>query len=177
MAASNHARSIPDIFTDVVNQFTILVRKEAQLARTEMSEKITDLAIGIGLLVGGSVLLIPALVILLQAAVTALVDARVAMIWAALIVGGAALAIGVLLLVVGAVRLRAARPVPSKTIEQLQRDAEVAKSQLRNGYGTTERTARAGSRSDPGAAVVDIGRSARPNDPGPGRRQHPRLRK
>ena len=141
MAVSDHPRSIPDIFSNVANQFTILVRKEAQLASTEMSEKITDLAIGIGLLLGGSVLLIPALVILLQAAVTALVDAKVAMVWATLIVGGTALALGVILLAIGALRLKAARPVPSRTIEQLQHDAEMEKHQLRNGHGTAERAA------------------------------------
>jgi hypothetical protein len=138
VTASNK-RSIPDLFTDLVNQSTILVRKEAQLAGAEMSDKITDLGLGIGLLVGGSVLLIPALVILLQAAVTALVDAKVAMVWASLIIGGAALAVGFLLLALGALRLKAAQPIPSKTIEQLQHDSEMARYQLRDGHGTTER--------------------------------------
>src|ERR671930_414866 len=54
MAVGNHVRSIPDIFVDAVNQFTVLVRKETQIARAEMSEKITDLAIGLGLLVSGA---------------------------------------------------------------------------------------------------------------------------
>jgi putative superfamily III holin-X len=141
MAASNNTRSIPDIFIDAVGQFTILVRKEARLARTELSEKIMDLGVGIGLLGGGSVLLIPALVILLQAAVAALVDAEVAMVWAALIVGGATLAIGVLLLATEVLRVEAANPVPRKTIAQLQHDGEMAKYQLRNDHGTTERAA------------------------------------
>jgi Putative Actinobacterial Holin-X, holin superfamily III len=129
MAASNNTRSIPDIFIDAVGQFTILVRKEARLARTELSEKIMDLGVGIGLLGGGSVLLIPALVILLQAAV------------AALIVGGATLAIAVLLLATEVLPVKAANPVPRKTIAQLQHDGEMAKYQLRNDHGTTERAA------------------------------------
>ena len=66
-------RSIPEIFTDVINQFTMLLQKEGELARTEMSEKITQVAVGLGLIVGGSVLLTPALVILLQAGVSALI--------------------------------------------------------------------------------------------------------
>jgi Putative Actinobacterial Holin-X, holin superfamily III len=136
-----YSRSIPDIFADAANQFGILVRKEAQLVRTEMSEKITDLAIGLGLLVGGSVLLIPAFVILLQAAVAGLVDANIPVVWATLIVGGASLVVGLLLLVIGIVRLKAARPVPAKTIEQLRHDAEMAKQQLRNDYDTPERAA------------------------------------
>jgi len=137
----NYPRSISDILSDVVHQFSTLVRKEAQLARAEASEKITDLALGLGLLVGGAVLLVPALVILLQAAVAALIAAEIATVWATLIVGGAALAIGVGLLAIGISRLKAAQPIPTKTIEQFQQDAEVAKSQLENDYGAPNRTA------------------------------------
>jgi hypothetical protein len=123
------------------NNFTLLVRKETQLARSEMSEKIGDLALGIGLLVGGAVLLIPALVVLLQSAVTALVDAKIPLVWSALIVGGATLLIGLVLLAIGVSRLKAARPVPTRTIAQLEQDAEIAKHQVRHDYGTTERAA------------------------------------
>jgi Putative Actinobacterial Holin-X, holin superfamily III len=141
MAIANYNRSIPELLADVVNNFTVLVRKEAQLARVEMSEKIGDLALGIGLLVGGAVLLIPALVILLQAAVAGLVAAGIASAWASLIIGGVALLIGFVLLAIGIGRLKAARPVPTRTIEQLQLDAEIAKQQVRNEDGTTKRAA------------------------------------
>jgi len=69
------------------------------------------------------------------------VDAKIAMVWATLIVGGATLMLGLLLLAVGIGRLKAARPVPTKAIEQLQRDAEVAKYQLRDDHGTPNRAA------------------------------------
>jgi Putative Actinobacterial Holin-X, holin superfamily III len=141
MAVVNFNRSIPQLLTDTIDNFTLLVRKETQLARVEMSEKIFDLAIGIGLLVGGSVLLIPALVILLQAAVAGLVAAGIGSAWSSLIVGGIALLIGLVLLWLGIARLKAARPVPTKTIEQLQRDVEVAKAQMRNDNDATERAA------------------------------------
>jgi hypothetical protein len=62
-------------------------------------------------------------------------------VWASLIVGGVTLAIGVVLLILGISRLNAARPVPTKTIRQLQRDAEVAKSQLRNDDDASKRAA------------------------------------
>ena len=110
-------RSIPEIFTDVVNQFTTLLRKEGQLARTEMSEKITQVAAGLGLIVGGSVLLTPALVILLQAGVSALITNNIVQEpWAPLIVGGVVLLIGMILLLVGMSRLRAEALMPNKTI-------------------------------------------------------------
>jgi hypothetical protein len=56
-------------------------------------------------------------------AVTALVDARIPLVWAALIIGGATLVIGLVLLAIGVSRLKAARPVPTRTIAQLEQDA------------------------------------------------------
>ena len=38
----NYARSLPEVFTDLIRQLTTLMRTEAQLARTEMSEKVID---------------------------------------------------------------------------------------------------------------------------------------
>jgi hypothetical protein len=128
-------RSIPEIFTDVVNQFTTLLRKEGELARTEMSEKITQVAVGLGLIVGGSVLLTPALVILLQAGVSTLITNNIVREpWAALIVGGAVFLIGIILLLVGMSRLKADALVPNKTIRQVQSDVRVAKQQGRENY-------------------------------------------
>ena len=128
-------RSIPEIFTDVVNQFTALLGKESQLARTEMSEKITQVAVGLGLIVGGSVLLTPALVILLQAGVSALITNNIVPEpWAPLIVGGAVFLIGIILLLVGMSRLRAEALMPNKTIHQIQSDVSVAKRQMRETY-------------------------------------------
>ena len=141
MATANYNRSIPELTADAMNGLTFLVRKETQLARVEMSEKIGDLAIGIGLLVGGSVLLIPALVILLQSAVAGLVAAGIGTAWAALIVGGITLLLGLILLGFGISRLKAARPIPTRTIGQLERDAKVAKSQMRSDNDPSERAA------------------------------------
>jgi hypothetical protein len=129
------ARSIPEIFTDAVNQFTRLLRKEGQLARAEMSEKITQVATGLGLIVGGSVLLTPALVILLQAGVSALITNNIVKEpWAPLIVGGAVFVIGVILLLIGLSRLKADALVPNRTIAQIQSDVRVAKQQISDPY-------------------------------------------
>jgi hypothetical protein len=66
MAYIETNRPISAIFSDLVSQFTTLIRKEGQLARAEMSEKLGEIGIALGLAVGGAVLLIPALVILLE---------------------------------------------------------------------------------------------------------------
>ena len=128
-------RSIPEIFTDVINQFTTLLTKEGELARTEMSEKITQVAVGLGLIVGGSVLLTPALVILLQAGASALITNNIVQEpWAPLIVGGVVFLIGIILLLIGISRLKADALMPNKTIHQIQSDVRVAKQQVRENY-------------------------------------------
>src|SRR5438309_1114088 len=99
-------RSIPEVFTDLIRQLTVLMRTEAQLARTEMSEKITRLGTGIGLIIGGAVLIMPGLVVLLQTTVIVLIDGGIDPAWAALIVGGIVV-IGSVLLMIGMRRLRA----------------------------------------------------------------------
>jgi hypothetical protein len=135
MPVSTSTRSIPEILSSLLAQFTTLVRKEGELARTEMSEKVGQVAAGLVLVVAGAVLLIPALVVLLGAAVAALERAGLAPQWAALIVGGAALIIGLILLMIGVSRLKAGNLVPRKTINQLQEDASVAKQQARADHG------------------------------------------
>lgn len=128
-------RSIPEIFTDVVTQFTTLLRTESRLARTEMSEKINQAAVAVCLIVAGAVLLMPALVILLQAAVAALVQSNtLPQPWASLLVGGVALLIGIVLALVGASRLKVRALAPERTINQLQRDVSVARQQARDTY-------------------------------------------
>ena len=141
MSLTYNPRSIPQIFTDLVNRLTDLLRKEAELARAEASEKISQAATALGLIVIGAVLLIPALVVLLEAGVATLDKAGFAPYWSALIAGGGALLIGIILMLIGVSQLKAERLVPRKTIEQLQQDASVAKQQMRSDHDPTQRAA------------------------------------
>jgi hypothetical protein len=127
-------QSIPAIITDLISQFTLLLRKEGELARTEMSEKLTQMAVGLGLLVAGAVLMMPALVVLLFAAVAALDETGISSSVAALVVGGAVLLLGLIFVLVGMNRLKARKLVPRKTIHQLQEDVSVAKRQVRSNH-------------------------------------------
>jgi Putative Actinobacterial Holin-X, holin superfamily III len=115
------------------------MRTEAQLARTEMSEKISEIGAGFGLVIAGTVILIPALVMLLQGAVIALRRYGFEEIWASLIVGGAGTVLGLVLSAIGVSRLNTSRLVPNKTVEQIHRDASMAKNQVEMDYGP-ERT-------------------------------------
>jgi len=127
----SNGRSIPELCTEVVTQLTTLLRKEGQRARAEIAENASKMAVGLGLLVGGAVLLIPALVVLLQAVVAALIVSGIQPYWAAAIVGGVVLVLGLILLAIGMNRLKADTMIPSRTINQLQQDASVAKEQVR----------------------------------------------
>ena len=131
MAFNVSTRSIPEILTDVVNQFSTLLGKELHLARAELGENIAKAASGLGLAVVGAVLLIPALTVLLAAAVIALNHYGLAAPLAAVAIGGGVFIIGVILLFLGIGRLKAKQMLPSRTLHQLQRDASTAKDQMR----------------------------------------------
>lgn len=128
-SADDTRRSVPELVSSVFRQLAELMRTEGMLARTEMSEKMSHMGTGLGLLVGGAVLAMPALVILLSAAVAALVEAAG---WppyfASLLVGGLSLLLGLLLLSLGANWLRAGNLMPSRTLQQLQYDANAARN-------------------------------------------------
>jgi succinate dehydrogenase hydrophobic anchor subunit len=135
MATHIHSeRSIPELFSLLFAQMTNLLRKESQLARVEMSEKMTQIATALALVVGGAALLIPALVVLLNAAVAALIENGFTASASALIVGGITLVIGAILVIVGIKAMKANNLMPDRTIHQLQRDAEVAKHQVRHDH-------------------------------------------
>lgn len=120
-------RPFPELFTDLIAQLSLLVRKEGQLARAEISDKVNRALTGLVLVVIGAVLLIPALVILLQAGMAALVQNGMSPALASLIVGGIALIIGIILALVGRSLMKPKALVPDRTIDQLQRDAAVAR--------------------------------------------------
>ena len=127
----NEHRSVPDLFSDLLNQLTALFRTEARLARVEMSEKLSKAGAGLGMIVFAAVLAIPAMVILLQAAVAALIENGLQPHWSALIVGGATLLIGIVLALAGFKSLNPRKLMPQKTIDQLQSDASMARRQAR----------------------------------------------
>jgi membrane protein implicated in regulation of membrane protease activity len=131
MTLATNRQTVPELLTSVVTQVTDLMRTEGQLARAEISEKVTLATTGLGLIVGGAILLMPGLVVLLEAAVAALVESGLAPYWSALAIGGGCFIIGLILLLIGARWLRAGKFIPDKTINQLQRDAATARSQVR----------------------------------------------
>lgn len=124
-------RSMVDLFTTLIDQMSLLFRKEIELAKAEMQEKASKVGAGMAKIVAGAVLMIPALVILLQAVVAWLDAFGLEPRWGFLIVGVAGLLIGYALLHSGLNAARMGNLTPRRTAEQLQRDAAVAKEQIR----------------------------------------------
>lgn len=124
-------RGIPDIIVDLMKEFSSLLRREVRLARTEVSDKVTMAGVGVGLIMVGAGISVAALVVLLEAGVDAMVNRAGFEPWqAAVILGVAALIIAALFFAIGIYRLKAQNLAPRKTVEQLQRDAAVAKFQV-----------------------------------------------
>ena len=123
-------RGVPDILLDLMREFTQLFRSEIRLAGAEVSEKVSVVGVALGLVVGGAVLLMAALVLLLQAAVAGLVAEGFSIAVATLIVGGIVLVVGAVLVWLGLNRLNARNLTPKRTLEQLQRDAALAKHEV-----------------------------------------------
>ncbi len=124
-------RSIPQLFGDVVDQLSTLFRKEVQLVRAETSEKVRQARGAVVSMVIGGVILNTALVVLLGAAVVWLTYAGLELRWSILLVGAIAALIGYAFVQKGMSDLKASNLAPSRTMEQLQRDAYAAREQVR----------------------------------------------
>jgi hypothetical protein len=122
-------RPLGELFSDLVNETTTLVRNEVALAKVELTQKATKLGTNIGsLVVGGAVAYVALLAIC--AAVILLLD-RVMPAWtAALIVGVAIGAVAWLLINKAITALRRIDLKPQETVESLKEDAEWIKDQI-----------------------------------------------
>jgi hypothetical protein len=128
--SGDNQRSATDLFGSVVGQISTLFRKEIQLARAEMGEKVGEASSAAVSIAIGGVLLLSGLIILLHGIVNFLVVAGIPVQWAQVIVFVVVGLIGYLMLRNGMNRLKATSLVPSRTAEQISRDAAVVKEQV-----------------------------------------------
>ncbi|WP_372622119.1 phage holin family protein [Falsiroseomonas sp.] len=125
-------RSVGDLLSDMVNQLTQLFRKELQLARAEMGEKASQATSSIPAMAGGGALAFGGLILLLMAAAAGVARLfELSTGWGLLIIGVLAALIGYALVRSGISKLKATNLTPQRTAEQLSRDAQAAKEQVR----------------------------------------------
>lgn len=119
------------LFADALSQMTTLFETEIRLVRSELGEKITQAVAAVATLAVAAVLLLASLFLLLQG----IVDLLIAYGWkpfaADFLVGVVIAAIGVVAIFAARKALEPAKLAPSRTLNQLGKDARVLKEQAK----------------------------------------------
>lgn len=124
-------RTTGSLLTEALTHVSNLVRKEVDLARAEMSQNLKKAVGGIVMLVIAAILAMVALNVLAAAAVAAVAEAfEIGPGWATLIVGGGILLLCAILAAIGANRLKASSIAPTRTVENVKRDAHAVKESV-----------------------------------------------
>jgi uncharacterized membrane protein len=123
-------RSIGELFGQLSQDMTLLVRQEIQLARTEMSDKLSRFTTNlISVAAGGFVAYLGGLA-LVAAIILALRDlANISLAVSALIVGAILGIVGYVMLQRGLKELKRVDLAPRRTVETLKDDVQWAKEQ------------------------------------------------
>jgi uncharacterized membrane protein len=123
-------RSIGELFGQLTQDMTLLVRQEVQLARTEMSDKLSRFTNNlISVLAGGFVAYVGGLA-LVAALILAIRDlANISLAFSALIVGAILAIVGYVMLQRGLKELKQVDLAPRRTVETLKDDVQWAKEQ------------------------------------------------
>ena len=125
-------RSTGSLLGDAINQLTRLVRGEIALAKAEVAQNVKSAGLGVGLLAGAAILALVALNVLAIALVGALANWLGAG-WAGLIVGVVILVVAGLLALRGLNALKPENLAPSRTVRNVQADAQTIKENVSNG--------------------------------------------
>jgi Putative Actinobacterial Holin-X, holin superfamily III len=127
---SKDDRSLGELFSELAQDTSTLVRKEVQLAKTEMSQKASRVGKDVGFLaVGGAVAYAGLLAVL--AGVIVLLGQVIHMWLSALLVGLVVAGVGYFLVRRGLDALKREDLAPRQTIETLKEDQQWAKDQMR----------------------------------------------
>jgi uncharacterized membrane protein YqjE len=124
-------RSIGELFGQLSQDMTLLVRQEVQLARVEMTEKISRLTTNlVSVATGGFVAYLGGLA-LVGALILAIRDlANISLAWSALIVGAVLAIIGYVMLQKGMKELKGAELAPRRTVENIKDDVQSIKDDV-----------------------------------------------
>jgi hypothetical protein len=122
-------RPLGELFSDLVNETTTLVRNEVALAKVEMTQKVTKVGRNVGSLVIGGAIGYAALLAFGAALILLLSYAMPAWV-AALIVGAIVACVAWLLISKATAELKKMSLTPDETVESLKEDAQWIKEQI-----------------------------------------------
>jgi hypothetical protein len=123
--ARSRGKGVIEIARDAFDDMVTLLQTELQLLRAEVTEKLAFSLLSASLIAAGALLLIATIVLLLQAAIAALVAYGFSTTIAILLVAASTLLLGGGLVWVGLNNFRPERLAPTRTLAQLQKDADL----------------------------------------------------
>jgi Na+/melibiose symporter-like transporter len=123
-------KPVSELISDGLAQFSRLVRNEVALARAEMTDKAKQVARGGAMLGIAAFVALPALFILMMALAAGLHELQLAWSLSYLITAVVGFVIAAVLAMLGLNSLKAEALLPSRTINQLHRDAAAMKEHI-----------------------------------------------
>lgn len=123
MADRIDERSLGELFSELSQEISLLVKKEMRLATTEITAKAKTAGAQAGEVAAGSVLAHAAVLVLLAAVVLGLVSSGLSAWLSALIVGVTALLIAYMLVHRGFSKLKTMNFAPTQTLDSLKETA------------------------------------------------------
>jgi Flp pilus assembly protein TadB len=123
-------RSIGELFTELTQETSTLVRQEIQLAKAEMSQKASRVGKDIGFLAAGGAVAYAGFLAIL-AGIIALLGLVIPVWVSALLVGIVVAVIGYFLVRKGLDALKQEDPAPQETMESLKEDRQWMRDQRR----------------------------------------------
>jgi len=129
--AGRDERSLGELFGDLIQELTTLVRQEIALARTELGQKAAQVGRNVGFLALGGAVAYAGFLALVAAVILALGQLGVTWWLSALIVGLLVAGAGYFLVRRGLDALRGVSLAPQQTMETLREDAQLVKEHTR----------------------------------------------
>jgi tetrahydromethanopterin S-methyltransferase subunit C len=126
--AADH-RSVGELFAQLSDDVTTLIRQEAALARAEVAEKVGQFGRGTAFVVAGGVVLYTGLLALIYAAIQAL-GVLVPLWAAALVVALGVLIAGAIVAWMGVKNLKQSASLPERTMDSMSENGELVRAQL-----------------------------------------------
>lgn len=123
-------RTLGELFSELAQETSTLVRQEVDLAKTEMGQKASRVGKDVGFLAAGGMVAYAGLLAIL-AAIIVVLDTFLPLWLAALVVGLVVAAVGYFLIKKGLDALKQEDVAPRQTMETLKEDGQWIKDQTR----------------------------------------------
>lgn len=130
MADGKDDRSLGELFSELANETSTLVRQEMRLAGEEVSDRAAKVGKEIGTAVAGGVILHTSFLVLVAAIVLGLAELGLPWWLSALIVAVVLGAVGFFLVKRAISAIKSAEVLPQRTLRHLKEDQEWAKEQI-----------------------------------------------